>query len=190
MIGRTEPCHRHRDALLDFLERREHRPGTADALAHLDRCRRCEAELGSTLLAIHALRRVLGEAARVDPPAEAWDRLRVRVQRPVAGVWQARTAVAGLAASAALVTALVGPAAVFRPDGVVEGEPGPAAAVLNARTIADQQAESAFLGRVRVERPKPSPVPAVDLGSVQWRGPDGLGKPPAHVSDEVPTRAD
>lgn len=190
MIGRSDPCRRHRGALLDFLEHPDHGPATTAALAHLDRCRGCEAELGSTLLTIHALRRVLGEAARVDPPAEAWDRLRIRVQRPVAGVWQARTAVAGLAASAALVTALVGPAAVFRQEGVVEDEPGPAAAVLHARTIADQDAESAFLGRVRVERPKPSTVSAVDLGTVHWRGPDGLGKPRAHVSDEVPTRAD
>jgi hypothetical protein len=189
-MGRTDSCRHHRDTLLDFLEQREHGPSSAAALAHLDRCRSCEAELGATLLTIHALRRVLGEAARVDPPADGWDRLRTRVQRPVAGVWQARTAVAGLAVSAALVTALVGPATVFRPQGVVEDEPGPAAAVLNARTVADQEAESAFLGRVRLERPKPSTVPVVDLGTVQWRGPDGLGKPQAHVSDEVPTRAD
>lgn len=190
MIGRAGACDYHRDALLDFVERREQGPATAAALAHLDRCRLCESELGATLLTIHAVRRVLGEAARVDPPSDGWDRLRTRVQRPVAGAWQARSAIAGVVVSAGMVAALVGPSAVFRPQGLVVDEPGPAPAVLHARTVADLRAESAFLGRVRVERPVPPIVSAIDLDAVQWRGPDGLGKPEARVTHDISTRAD
>ncbi len=190
MIGRTGSCGPHRDALVDFVERREHGPATRPALAHLDRCRRCEAELGATLLTIHAVRRVLGEAARVDPPADAWERLRIRVQQPVAGAWQARSTIAGMIVSAGLVTALVGPSTVLRPQGPVEDEPGPAPAVLHARTVADLRAETAYLGRVRLERPTPPTETEVDLGTVRWRGPDGLGKPEARAVDEFPTRAD
>ena len=43
MIGafRTS-CVRHREALVDFVDRREMGPGTAAALTHLDHCRACE----------------------------------------------------------------------------------------------------------------------------------------------------
>jgi len=76
-------CERHRPALIDFVDRGDIAPGTAKALAHLDRCSRCTEDLESTLLAITALRRIGDDLARVEPSADAWPRLRARLETPV-----------------------------------------------------------------------------------------------------------
>ena len=190
-MGRASGCGSHRAELLAFAERAERGPRTAAAWDHLAVCRRCEADLTEILLAIHAVRRTLEDARAVEPPADAWDRLRTRVQRPVGGVWRARSSLAGVIVGAGLVAVLVGPVAVFRPSAVVDREPGPAPAVLHARTEADQRAESAFLSRARAERPRPT-VTAVEAGtSGSWSGPDGLGRATTAIRiDLPPDRAD
>ncbi len=189
-MGRPSGCGNHRAELIAFAERSERGARTDAALDHLGRCPRCRADLTETMLAIHAVRRTLAEAATVDPPADAWDRLRDRVQRPVTGVWQARTSLAGVIVGAGLVAALVGPVAVFPSAGTVEREPGPAPAVLHARTEADQRAEMAFLSRVRIEPPQRQVPVAVITSTSGWSGPDGLGRsaPPIRV-DAPPDRA-
>ena len=153
MRGRPSRCRSYQDDLLDFVDRRELGSGTPAALDHLDRCDRCRTELAATVLAIHAVRRLLAEARAVEPPSDAWERLSARLQRPVASAWQARSALAGVVVSAGLVASLVGPSIVWRPRDVVEHEPGPGPAVVVARTVAEQRAEAAFLSRVRVAVP-------------------------------------
>lgn len=190
MMGRVSGCRRYRAALIDFIDRHEIGPGTREALDHLDRCRRCENELAEVALTIHAVRRVMADAALRDPAGDAWDRLRLRIQRPAASVWRARSTMAGLVAGAGLVATLVGPTTVWHARGVVEREPGPDSATLKASTVADLQAESAFLNRVRVERVVPAAPVEVDPAAVHWSGPDGLGRAePAVGTDIQPERA-
>jgi hypothetical protein len=191
MMGRATDCGPHRAALAAFAERAERDASTVAAFAHLERCRRCEAELAETLLTVQAVRRVLGEARSVDPPPDAWLRLRRRVQRPVAGAWAARASLAGVLVGAGLVAALIGPTTVIRPKDALEHEPGPPRAVLRALTVADLRAEAAFLNRTRVEWP-PEPVVSEVVPVTTWLGPDGLGRvdlPPIHL-DVPPARAD
>lgn len=191
MMGRFTGCASHRAALAAFVERAERGPATAAALDHLERCRRCEAELAETMLAIHAVRRLLEPVRALDPPSDAWDRLRGRVASPVPRAVGARTSLAGLVVGAGLVAALIGPVAVFRTTDATEQEPGAAPAVVSARTVADQRAEAAFLSRARTERtPRVDSVPAT-APSGAWAGPDGLGRPAAVARIVVPPeRAD
>lgn len=191
MRGRPGGCRVHRAALLDFVDRRELGPGTPAALEHLDCCHHCRTELAATVLAIHAVRRLLAEARTLEPPGDAWERLRERVQRPVASAWQARTALAGVVVGAGLAAALVGPSVVWRPRDLVEREPGPGPAVLLTRTMAEQRAEAAFLNRVRVGRAVPERSLDVVPATVNWSGPDGLGRAEVAVAPDVPlARAD
>ena len=95
-MGRSTGCATHRSALLAFAERSELGPGSPAAFAHLDGCRRCQADLAEIVLTVHAIRRTLAVARTADPPPDGWDRLRERVQRPVAAAWAARTSLAGV----------------------------------------------------------------------------------------------
>lgn len=108
MIDLNRACSRHRPVLIDFIDRGEVQPATGAALAHLDRCARCTEVVEGTVLTITALRRIGDDAARVEPPEDAWPRLRDRIRQ-----WQRRPAlmspVAGVAMSFALVAVLVLP---------------------------------------------------------------------------------
>jgi hypothetical protein len=190
MMGRSTGCSAHRTALAAFVERSERGPATYVAFEHLDRCRRCQAELTELLLTVHAVRRTLAAAGTVDPPPDAWVRLRSRVQGPVANAWGMRSTLASAVVGAGLVAALIGPTAVLPPADAVGREPGPAPAVLRERTAADERAESAFLSRARPERPHSLVVPDVAV-TAAWPGPDGLGRAAASIRAEVPPeRAD
>jgi hypothetical protein len=109
-------CTTHRDALLDFVDGQDVGPATAAALDHLGRCRACEQELELTAVTIVAIRRMFQEAAFAEPSRDAWNRLRVRLDRPTRGARVARAArasrapVAGaiIAASLAVVVGLFG----------------------------------------------------------------------------------
>ena len=103
-------CRRYRSALIDFIDHAEVRdPDTGLALAHLDRCDRCTAELESTVLAITALRRLGDEAARMEPSADAWPRLRARLDRWRPVRWVVMSPTAGMVMSVALVAVLIAP---------------------------------------------------------------------------------
>jgi predicted anti-sigma-YlaC factor YlaD len=186
MRGRPGGCRIHREALLDFVDRRELGPGTPAALEHLDRCDACRNELATVVLAIHAVRRLLAEARAVEPPGDAWERLSARVQRPATSAWRARSAVAGVVVSAGLVAALVGPAVVWGPRGLVEGEPGPGPDIVLARTVAEQRAEAAFLSRVKLAPAIPERVSEFVPAAVYWAGPDGLGRTEVPVAPDAP----
>lgn len=198
MIERLGPdCDVHRAALLDFVDRREIGPGTRPALDHLDRCRPCEWELEATALAITALRRLWAETERLEPPDDAWARLRVRVDRPRGPLWRWRTSLGGLLVGAGLVAALVAPAGLWsrRPAIVQEAGFDPAYSV--ALRLAEQRAESDWLQLQRLVRVIPASPPAqvrpspLDGRGGLWRGPDGLGVTAVVLGTEPPAgRAD
>ncbi len=110
MIDLGRGCNRFRPVLVDFVDCGEVRPETGAALAHLDRCTRCTEAIESTMLTITALRRIGDDAAAAadEPEADAWPRLRVRIEG-----WRRRPVVmsplSGIAMSFALVAVLVLP---------------------------------------------------------------------------------
>jgi hypothetical protein len=101
MIGRSlNACATHQAALLDFAERLERTAGTAAALAHLERCRRCEDELAGIVRTIAGLRRMADAVARVEPGQETWPLLRERVTRREPSTWRGHQSLGGLMAMA------------------------------------------------------------------------------------------
>jgi anti-sigma factor RsiW len=140
-------CNRHRPLLVDFVDHGEVRPGTAAALAHLDRCARCLAAIESTMLTITALRRLGDAAIEAEPRPDAWPRLRTRIE----GLRPRRPAVmsplAGLALSFAIVAVVVVP---FRFGGGTL-ERGAATPLGQSAPInlADRRIENAYIAAVR-----------------------------------------
>lgn len=111
ILALRNPCGTHRAALIDFVDRRALGSATAAALSHLDRCRACEEELSGIALAIAALRRLHREVDGEEPAADAWLRLRARIQRPI-DPWPWRATLGGLVGSVMLVAVVVGPIAL------------------------------------------------------------------------------
>jgi anti-sigma factor RsiW len=132
--------------LIDFVDRGEVRAETADALAHLDRCIRCTEVVESTIVTVTALRRMGDEAAGVEPPPDAWPRLRIRIEG-----WRRRPVVmsplAGLAMSFAIVAVLVLP---VRLGGTLIG---PVATPLEQRSpaseLVDRMIEAQYIASIR-----------------------------------------
>lgn len=120
MIARwARGCAAYQDALLDFVDRRSGGLEVEAALRHLDRCPVCERELAATAVVLAALHRLWAESRTVEPPSDAWPRLRARVVRRPARRWQPGT-VAGLVAGAGLVVALVAPVGMrLAPTGLI-----------------------------------------------------------------------
>jgi hypothetical protein len=190
-------CDGHRTALLDFVDRREIGPGTRPALDHLDRCRSCEWELEATALAIAALRRMWSEASGLEPPEDAWSRLRARIDRPRGPLWRWRTSLGGLMVGAGLAAALVAPAGIWTRQPAVIQESGFDPAFSAALRLAEQRAESDWLRQQRLVRViVVTPESAVRPTSLRgtgglWRGPDGLGVTAIVLGTEPPAgRAD
>jgi anti-sigma factor RsiW len=138
-------CTRYRPLLIDFVDRGEVRPETRAALTHLDRCSRCTEVVESTMLTITALRRLGDDAAGEEPEADAWPRLKVRIQRwprrpavmsPIAGIAMSFAIVAVLVLPVPLGASLIGPVAT----------PGPGAAGPATR---DLQIEAAYIASIR-----------------------------------------
>jgi hypothetical protein len=179
-------CARHRSALLDFVDRGEIAPGTARALAHLDRCGRCTEELESTVLTITALRRMGDDLARVEPSPDAWPRLRVRLDR-----WRPKrpaimSPAAGMVMSMAIVAVLVVPLQI---GGSVApaAENGPSAAELTALRQ-ERSAEAAYLASIRQGTlPVTRPVAAGQVGDLPARYPDNIRPERKEVSPAEPS---
>jgi hypothetical protein len=149
ILAFRRPCADHRAALLDFVDRRERTAATPAALAHLERCARCEQELADAALAIAGLRRLGAEARAVEPPSDAWLRLRGRIRRPV-DPWRWRATLGGLATSAMLVAVLVLPSTLGGPNtrGFSLGVPDSPEAQLR---------EEAYLASIRAGTLPPAP---------------------------------
>ena len=145
-LGRT--CGRHRAALLDFVDRGEVTdPATNLALAHLDRCDRCVAELETTVLAITALRRLGEDASRVEPAADAWPRLRARLDRWRPVRWAVMSPTTGMVMSVALVAVLIAPLRI----GGAFLSANPTAAPIDASpvSIVERRAEADYISKAR-----------------------------------------
>ena len=146
MIDLGRSCNRHRPVLVDFVDRGEVRPETGAALAHLDRCRRCTEAIEATMLTITALRRLGDDAAAYEPAADAWPRLRLRIEG-----WRRRPALAspmlGVAMSFAIVAALALP---FRLTTLgIGAQPTPTAQPTLGPSPEERLAETAYIAASR-----------------------------------------
>jgi hypothetical protein len=151
VIDVTRGCTRYRPVLIDFIDRAEVHVETGAALAHLDRCSRCTAAVESTLLTITALRRMGDAAAAAEPAADAWSRLRIRIQsrrrRPAT-----MSPLAGIAMSFAIVAVLVLPSRYG--GGTLLGPAGsPVIGGIPAVSSFDRRIEADYLSNSRLLKP-------------------------------------
>jgi anti-sigma factor RsiW len=170
VIDLTGSCRRHRAALLDFVDRGELGDHAEAALAHLDRCDRCVAELEATALTITALRR-LGEAiARQEPRPDAWPRLRGRIESGRAGGFRGRSMRAAHLIGVGLVGCLVASVAIAGPNAIIEPPSTPASISEAARFYAPAEDPSR-------RHPPPAGVTyqITEIDLARWTGPDGIG---------------
>jgi hypothetical protein len=102
-------CGRYREALLDFVDRREVSDRTQVALAHLDCCEECRTEIESIALTINLLRRLGDTASQVEPRGdEVGLALREKLSRPRQTAMSGRLALGGNIVGLALVAVVVG----------------------------------------------------------------------------------
>jgi hypothetical protein len=80
MFRRADPCAHYRPSLTDWVERQAEGPLTREAFDHLERCRRCEAEITTLAQTVIALRRLGARAATAEPPLDGWRDLRTRLE--------------------------------------------------------------------------------------------------------------
>jgi hypothetical protein len=148
-------CARHRSALVDFVDHAEIGPATGAALAHLDRCGRCTADLEAIVQTITALRRLGDEAGRLEPEGDSWPRLRDRLTRWRPAPWKIMTPLAGSVMSLALVAVLIVPLrfgtsssepASSKPDRV---SPSTGIVTSTPASAADGRIERAYIATVR-----------------------------------------
>lgn len=186
MIDLAGNCRRHRSALLDFVDRGEIAPGTGPALAHLDRCERCTNELESTVLAIVALRRLGDDAERVEPSADAWLRLRARLDRWRPARWAIMSPTTGAVMSLALVAVLVVPLRI----GGASATPAPEATPPTDRdttSLIERRVEADYISSThRGTFPGEQPV-ARPAGTYPRNYPDGIRPERKEVSPADPS---
>jgi len=112
---RGPDCERHRTRLIAVAAS----AGTARAAAagrddpaaarHLDECATCRRVAQELALLSFAVQRAWGPAQDIEPPDDAWPRLRERVSRRPVQLGRAASSVAGLALGAALTIGLLAP---------------------------------------------------------------------------------
>ena len=188
MIELRGQCARHRAALLDFVDRGEIVPGTALALAHLDRCDRCTDELESTVLTITALRRIGDDIARAEPSPDAWPRLRARLEGLRPKRWAVMSPSAGLVMSVALVAVLVAPLRLGGPTNL-SAEPARPTPAEQAAATRERQLEAAYIASTR-QGTLPATAPAVGRGPETFpaRYPDDIQPERKEVNPAEPMR--
>ncbi len=188
MIDFGGGCRRHRPALLDFVDRGEVTPATSPALAHLDRCQPCTDQLEATVMAITALRRIGDEVARAEPPADAWPRLRARLDRWRPLRWAIMSPTTGTALSLAIVVMLVVP---LRIGGVNQPAPGLTAmpAEQSAAAFVERRVEAKYLSTITRKGTFAAPSTILrSTGAVPKSYPDGILRPDRkEVSPVTPT---
>ncbi len=182
MIELGRSCSRHRRLLVEFVDRGEVGPATAEALAHLERCPRCTESIESTVLAITALRRLGNDLGAIEPSPDAWPRLRARItgwRRPVV-----MSPLAGVAMSFAIVMVLVLP---FRlgSGGELRWDDLATPTVAPATGIADHQVEAAYLA---ASRRVPVNGPVAAIGSLPTNIPEEVRQVRKEVHSAKPSR--
>ena len=186
MIELRGPCERHRSALLDFVDRGEIAVGTAKALAHLDRCGRCNEELESTLLAITALRRIGDDLAHAEPSPDARPRLRARLETLRPKRWAIMSPSAGLVMSVALVAVLVAPLRLSGATNLSAAPSRPTAAQAEAATR-ERRMEAAYIASIRQGTlPESAPAAARPSATFPARYPDNIRPERKEVSPAEP----
>jgi hypothetical protein len=178
ILAFRRPCADHRTTLLDWVDRREIGRRTAAALAHLDRCPRCERDLAASALTIHALRGVGRDLAAAEPSPDAWLRLRARITRR-ADPWRWRATLAGSATSALLVAVLVMPITIGGPF-VRPSADAPRA------ELAERKHEAAYLAGIRDGELPPTPHVERGVGGVPRTYPDEIARVRKEVASTRP----
>ncbi|HVA87916.1 MAG TPA: hypothetical protein VNF73_16540 [Candidatus Saccharimonadales bacterium] len=109
MNPRRTDCDRFRPSLVALLDRASADATPTALRRHVERCPECEAALAELTLTGFAVRRGLTASKSIEPPSDAWPRLRARVTRRGPRLSGAASSVAGLAIGAALAVAMVVP---------------------------------------------------------------------------------
>jgi hypothetical protein len=137
-------CVRHRRALLGLVEDPLGLELTPGDRAHLEVCPRCRAEIEHAVLVGVAVRRTLAEAQAADPPADAWPRLRTRIERQRAAPRPGRASspVLGVALAASLAVALLIPLGLPGSSREAIHEAGVDPAAIRAAGHRDAEAEA------------------------------------------------
>jgi hypothetical protein len=117
-------------------------------------------ELESTVLAITALRRLGDEAGRMEPSADAWPRLRARLDRWRPIRWAVMSPTTGMAMSVALVAVLIAPLQIG--GAVPSASPSAAAVDRNPVSLIERRTEAEYISRARH-----SIIPASETGDHQ-----------------------
>jgi hypothetical protein len=117
MIGLFDRgCARYFPVLVEFVDGGRPGPETDSALAHLDRCPHCLDELEATALAVHGLRLLARNLHDVEPPPDAWARLRTRIEARAPSRFLLAARLSSAALTVGIVAALALPWAVARGD--------------------------------------------------------------------------
>lgn len=182
-------CREHRPVLVALVEHGERGPSTAAALAHLETCAACEAEVTGLALTVAALRRAGAAYRRLPPPSttarpvSSLSRGRVPAARPALHAqpgaaarplgWAWRLQLGGLAMASAIVAAVVLPHGGL--PGTIPSTTTPAAVPAHAPAVRPWQAAELRLAT----SPDPGSVAMVvpDADSVPPRYPDTLFRP-------------
>jgi hypothetical protein len=173
---RTDACSAHRAALLDFVDSREREGVPRAALAHLEHCGVCEAEITDLALAVAALRRLAADVATAEPPTNAWTALHARIDSRDRVAGRGPSVFGNLFIRAALPGAL---AMAIVAASVATHVGGPSSSPLAAGRQTAFDPSTAI--ELTVDRGRaPIRASAAELASIiltptAWSGPDGLG---------------
>ena len=179
-LSRHGGCSAHRAALLDFVDARDRSTVPRAALAHLERCRRCESEMTELALTVTALRRLAGDVASVEPTT-AWPALLARIDDPALADATRPSTLMSLLIRAGMAGALAISVFAVAVGGPLS--PRPAAPLADAHAAAPL--DPALTVEVTVDRGAPvievanDSAPVAAIAPAAWAGPDGLGVPRA-----------
>jgi hypothetical protein len=184
VIDLVGACRRHRADLLDFVDRGAVTDTTSAALAHLDRCSRCTAELETTILAITAVRRLGDEAARAEPAADAWPRLRARLDRWRPVRWAIMSPTTGMVMSAAIVAVLIAPMRIG--GAATTSSPAPAPD-RDVSSIIERRVEADYIASIREGTLSGPDLVVRPAGIFPRNYPDGIRPERKEVSPTEPS---
>lgn len=130
ILRAKDPCAPHRSALTDWVAHRVQGPATPAAFDHLARCRRCETDLTTIAETVFALRRLADRVSELEPSADGWQDLRVRLEasrRSTRPVGRSRWSLIGSMLASAVVAVLALRVAISAPIGMARADDGVAA---------------------------------------------------------------
>ena len=126
-MTRLSDCELVRPVLVNLVEAtpEDIAPEALEAIrGHVERCEACATVLAELVLTGYAVRRALASSQLIEPPVDAWPRLRSRVARRSPRLGFAGSSLTGLAVGAAVALMLVVPFSVPKPSSKVTQEVG------------------------------------------------------------------